>query len=306
MPKKLNREKQAAVLRQAQEQRKQHKKEQVLRAIQEILHSGKSLNFPTIAKIAGCSVSYLYKWQEITAYIHDLQNQNSQQLRQSEEKEPGPHSLKTIHEVSKQRIRELEAENRELKSQNEKLRGYVAEIFELRSECERLRSQLLQLTSPRKTSQVVERQAPTIRTTSDKQDDISQEIAQSIKAMGIKLGTRLQREIRQHDPQKVKLAIEAFEQYRTQTAINSPGACLLTMIRDEAEPNVAQEPTTSIEDEFDRWYKEAILLGLCQDIPKNYLSIKQGQLMVRVTREDSPVGYELMSWRDAKALMDRI
>ena len=128
--------------------RRQQKKEQVLKAVQQLQTDNQPLTFPNIAKVAGCSVSYLYKWSEITTYIHDIQNQETQQLHQLEEKQPTPHGLKTLHEVSKQRIRELEVENRKLKLQNEKLRGHVAEIFELQEECERLRTQLRQLTSP--------------------------------------------------------------------------------------------------------------------------------------------------------------
>ncbi|MDZ8226946.1 DUF6262 family protein [Nostoc sp. ChiVER01] len=148
MAKQLNREKQTAVLRSAQQKRKEQKREQVFRAIEEIKKSGKPLTFPNIAQVAGCSISYLYKWTELTEYIHDLQSQKTQQLNSLEEKQPGPHSLKTLSEVFKQRIRELSAENRELKRQNQNLRGHVAEIFELKSECERLRTQIKQLTIP--------------------------------------------------------------------------------------------------------------------------------------------------------------
>lgn len=86
------------------------------------------------------------KWTELTTYIHDLQNQKNQQLNCIEPDIARPHSLKTLHEVCKQRIRELEAENKELKRQNDLLRGHVAYVFELKSECSRLRAQLQQLT----------------------------------------------------------------------------------------------------------------------------------------------------------------
>ena len=117
-------------------------------------------------------------------------------------------------------------------------------------------------------------------------------------------GSKLKREIAQHDTEKVRKAIEAFGQYRSQTPVNNPGACLLVMIRDEAEPNIPHKPTTPEEDEFDHWYQEAISVGFCQDLPKNYLSTQQGQVMVRVTRKNLPGGYELMPWRDAKAKME--
>lgn len=240
----------------------------------------------------------------MTAYIHDLQNQKAGQFQQIEQKEPGPHSLKTLHEVSKQRIRELEAKNQELKRQNEKLRGHVAEIFELRDECERLRTQFRELTSPSPSLKVVPIQNKLEKTSKTPNGNISETIIQLIQAMGIKLGVRLQREIEKHEPEKVLRSIQAFGQYRSQTPINNPGACLLSMIHDETEPNVPQHPTTPEDDEFDRWYKEAIRIGFCQNMPKNYLPVQSGKLMVRVVRDDRPGGYELMFWQEAKALME--
>ena len=188
MTKKHNRQKQAAVLQQAQQQRKQQKKEQVLKAIQQLQTDKQPLTFPNIAKVAGCSVSYLYKWSEITAYIHDLQSQATHQLHHLKEKPPTPHSLKTLHEVSKQRLRELEANNQDLKRQNKKLRGHVAEIFELREECERLRTQLRQLTAPGSYAKVVPIQTSSKKTAHVPTDEISDEIAQLIQQMGIKIG----------------------------------------------------------------------------------------------------------------------
>lgn len=67
----------------------------------------------------------------------------------------------------------------------------------------------------------------------------------------------------------MKLAISAFEQYRSHNSIESPGACLLAMIRDQAEPNVPLKAMTPLEDEFERWYCQAIESGFCQDVPKN-------------------------------------
>lgn len=155
MAKKHNREKQAEVLRRTQAQRKEQKKEQVLKAVQEIMAQKKPLTFANIAQVAGCSVSYLYKWDEIKAYIHELQHQENTQLNILEEPESKPNSLKTLHEVARQRIKNLEAEIKDIKQQNEKLRGHVVEIYELRDECERLRKQLRELTNPQSSSSKV-------------------------------------------------------------------------------------------------------------------------------------------------------
>lgn len=306
MTKKHNRQKQAAILYQVQQQRKQQKKEQVLQAVKQLQQDKQPLTFPNIAKVAGCSVSYLYKWSEITAYIHDLQSHETHQLHHLEEKSPTPHSLKTLHEVSKQRIRELETQNQDLKRQNEKLRGHVAEIYELREECHRLRQKLKELTTSQSASKVVSLQSlktePPIKTQTS---DVPQDILESIKGLGIKLGTRLLQEIHNHNLQKVRSAIVAFEQYRSKTVVDSPGGCLLRMIQDEAEPNLPQEPKNSKELEFDQWYAEAIRQGFVLDFPKNHLSIVMGEIQVKVKNASAVSGYTNMGWREAEAMMKK-
>lgn len=242
MTKKHSREKQAEVLRRTQAKRKEQKKEQVLKAISEIQKQKKSLTFKNIATVAGCSISYLYKWDEIKAYIHELQQQNQTTLNPiEEENKERPHSLKTLHEVAKQRIRDLEATIKDLKHQNEKLRGHVAEIYELRDENERLRTQLRELISPVSSSKVIPlKEASGKRKTLSslsEVNDSADSIIKSIKDMRVKIGKELKEEITSREPERVRLSIEAFKQYKDSNDIKSQEACLLSMIRKQAEPN---------------------------------------------------------------------
>ncbi len=246
MAKKHNREKQAEVLRRTQAQRKEQKKEQVLKAVQEIMAQKKSLTFANIAKVAGCSVSYLYKWDEIKAYIHELQQKKNTQLNLLEEPLAKPNSLKTLHEVARQRIKDLEAEIKDLKQQNEKLRGHVVEIYELRDKCERLRKQLRELLNSQSLpSKVIPIQTPLkekqVSISNPETEDSPEIIINLIKEMGLKVGAKLKQEINHRDPQQLRLAIEAFQQYRNHHTITSQEACLLSMIRSEAQPNTSNE-----------------------------------------------------------------
>lgn len=247
MANKHSREKQAEVLRRTQALRKEQKKEQVLKAIVEIQKHKKPLTFKNIATVAGCSISYLYKWDEIKAYIHELQQQKQTNLNPIQENNKHqPHSLKTLHEVSKQRIRVLEATIKELKDQNEKLRGHVTEIYELRDECQRLRTQLRELMSPISSSKVIPIQAATKKTiesqSPETQEKTVDSIIESIKEMGIKIGTKLKQEISNRELEQVKSSIEAFKQYRDSHEVKSQEACLLSMICEEAEPNTESRP----------------------------------------------------------------
>ena len=268
MAKKHSREKQAQVLRRTQAKRKEQKKKQVLKAIQEIQTQKKPLTFKNIATVAGCSISYLYKWDEIKAYIHELQQQKQTTLNPIEENsQHQPHSLKTLHEVSKQRIRDLEATIKELKHQNEKLRGHVAEIYELRHENERLRIQLRELMSPASSSKVIPIQASTKKNASPPSSGVTDpldSIIESIKDMGIKVGNKLKQEITNRESEQLISSIEAFKQYRDSHEVKSQEACLLSMIREEAEPNtestskVATKPRAKVVSAADKHQKELI------------------------------------------------
>ena len=247
-----NREKQAEVLRRTQALRKEQKKEQVLKAVAEIQKQKKSLTFKNIAAVAGCSISYLYKWDEIKAYIHELQQKKETTLNSLEEdSKHQPHSLKTLHQVAKDKIRKLEAEIKELKHQNEILRGHVAEIYEIRDGNARLQNQLRELTSPNPSSKVVSITTPIKEKKATlppkvTNNDTSESIVNSIKALGIKVSKKLRAEIANREIEKVKLSIEAFKQYRDNHDVKRQEACLLSMICDEAEPNTKSKSPVSI------------------------------------------------------------
>jgi len=237
---KLNREKQAKALNKAQAKRKEIKRQQVINAVETINQQGMKLTFRNIADMAGCSISYLYKWDEVKAYIHEAQERKDTTLNQLEEKkEGGAYSLKTLHEVAKNRIRELETENGKLKQKNKVLTGHVAEIHELRDENQRLLNQLKEHLNPTPNIKVVpiNKSKPVKATaTTDKTTD-EHDLISSIKALGVKVSKKLREEIASRDPEQIKLSIEAFEQYRATNSVKSQEACLLSMIRDEAQPN---------------------------------------------------------------------
>jgi len=300
---RVNREKQTEILRQTQQHRKEQKRQQVFAAVRTLQQQGKPITFTAVARVAQVSISYLYKWPEVKDFIQSVREEQSQQLAPlPAEPEPGPYSLKTLHEVARKRIKELEAEIQELKRQNELYRGHVAEVFELRDEIERLRESLRQFTEPRPTSKVV-----ALRAVASGTDlDIDPDIVQRLETLGVKLGVRLRREIQQHKPEKVMQAIAAFEQYRLQHVVENPAGCLLQMIRDEAEPNVPLEPPVPEMDEFDRWYAEAIAQGFCLDIPRRCLSTMGTEPLVKVVDKSRPDGYRVMPWREAREYQERL
>lgn len=251
-----NREKQTAILRKAQEKRKHQKREQVFRAIEEIQKNGQPLTFPAIAQVAGCSVSYLYKWTELTEYIHDLQRKKIETLNPIEEPSPSPHSLKTLHEASRQKIRDLNQEKEELKRQNEVLRGHVVEVYELREECERLRKLVRKYEQGINQSKVVPLYSPAEKPNSEPVPPSEREkrsIEAELKAVGINLNQTLKKTINSASEETVLNAIEAYKEALVTGKIERPGGWLKKAIEEGWKPNDAVQAKSEMET-FKEWF----------------------------------------------------
>lgn len=78
----------------------------------------------------------------------------------------------------------------------------------------------------------------------------------------------MKQEIAHHELNTIKLSIEAFQQYRSKTDVVNPEGCLLTMIRDEAEPNGQKTPESV---ESNSSMNSAPLICI-QQVPKERLS----------------------------------
>lgn len=245
-----NREKQTAVLKRTQEQRRQEYQAKVFKAVTELKQRGEPINPTNIHRLSGVSISYLYKWDVVKDYIQ------SEKERQFEEKqnhstpdiapesELRPHSLRNLYEVAQKQITKLEAEIEELKRQNRLLRGHVAEIHELRDDRERLRQRVRDLTYSSGSSKLIplEREPSNTHT---EDNDLPSEVTAALQKAGLKANHQLKREIKRHSIEVVLMSIEAFVQYRDGKIIEKPQACLLTMIRDEAKPNVLDQLSIS-------------------------------------------------------------
>ena len=56
------------------------------------------------------------------------------------------------------------------------------------------------------------------------------------------MGNKLRSEITSREPEQVISSIEAFKQYRDSHDVKSQEACLLSMVREQAEPNTRNAP----------------------------------------------------------------
>lgn len=101
--------------------------------------------------------------------------------------------------------------------------------------------------SPVSSSKVVSIQASAKKkksSASSETEDSTNSITESIKDLGLKVGNKLKEEITSREPERVRLSIKAFKQYRDSHDVKSQEACLLSMIREEAEPNTESKPKT--------------------------------------------------------------
>lgn len=283
---KPDRTQQTAVLKRTQEQRKQQTQEKVFEAIQQLQQESKPITFANIVRIAGVSISYLYKWPQVKDYIQSLRDTTDPKAQglSVENNEPGPHSLRTLHEVARRRIKELEASVEELKRQNKLLRGHVAEVHELRDECDQLRQRVMEITNLDPSSQIAMfKSKPS--TSQPANRDLPEAVVDALCQAGITPTIRLKREIQRHSVEAVQKAIEAFIEYRSEKMVEKPVACLLSMIRDEAKPNgLLTEQGKSSDSECDNQELRVELLGMeSLEVENEWLKKQNQHLMKRLT-----------------------
>jgi len=100
--------------------RKEDKRKGVEDAITALLREQKLINFNTVARAAGVSKAYLYSQQDIRERIEALRQQSMEQMvRERATRSPGKTdaSRDLVILAKDRRIKELEAENQQLKKQ---------------------------------------------------------------------------------------------------------------------------------------------------------------------------------------------
>ncbi len=109
-----------------------HKSEETVKkvdeAIQKLIKTGEKINFNSVSLGAGVSKSYLYTHQEIKERIENLRKQQVATPSPKQIKQEMTNASKDIIIAAKnKRIKELEAENKQLKEELKMLRGRLYE-----------------------------------------------------------------------------------------------------------------------------------------------------------------------------------
>ncbi|MDC3412881.1 DUF6262 family protein [Aquibacillus sp. 3ASR75-11] len=110
--------------------KKEETAEKVEQAIKQLIKQNERINFNTVTSAAGVSKSYLYNQPELRKRIESLrQKQNKVASPKNIKKNMNDENQDSLIQVFRERIRELEKENKQLKDEIKRINGKLYESF---------------------------------------------------------------------------------------------------------------------------------------------------------------------------------
>ncbi len=122
-------------------QRSQETLKRTDEAINRLVKQGKAITFQSVARAAGVSVAYLYKYDSIKQRIDQLRKQQYPIKGLPPKQQASDDSKMAIIKTLKERIRKLEAENKELRDHIEVAQGLAMQISDLKQQLEALKAE---------------------------------------------------------------------------------------------------------------------------------------------------------------------
>ncbi|TFI55099.1 hypothetical protein BLD44_007125 [Mastigocladus laminosus UU774] len=249
--------------------------EKTEKAIAELTLSDEEITFISIAKKAGVSVSYLYKYEELKNRIKHLREQQKQTLKKKsppEQQNYQPASDKSksvliynLREENKRLRAEIEGLRRHIEvvqGRNYELVGVSAENTRLKQQLESLTQQLEECHRHASSSPSISDNNPKVATLDkkkSKRQDISENIKSKLYNIGISLNTTLTKTIKSKPEEIILIAIEALEEaVERGQQIENLGGWLNRAIQDGWMPSEKHLPSTKVEREiFNEWFNLA-------------------------------------------------
>lgn len=251
---------------------------------------------PTLNKVgAGSSstvfpilVSYLYKYPELKHHIAQLCNKQLFIPRTSAAKPVSSESHGKIVGRLKQRIQQLDEQNRELRRKNEALAGQVYRVHHLQAIVERQQQTIEDLQDHLKETQAqvsafkvtpitqqiealtdedLNRPAKPISLTTPLSDErtaypsSSDKLQFELDELGIKMNSTLSKLLKAAPEEVVLKAIDALKEALATTEVRNPVGFLVEAIRNTWTPNQGYEQKAQM-DLFNKWYPLAQSLQL--------------------------------------------
>ncbi len=239
-------------LKEATERKRQEALNKTDKAITQLLKENKSISFPIVAKVAGVSVQYLYKYEEIKNRIKHLQKQQKGVFSPSTPQPASDKSKTVIINHLKERIRKLETENRGLGDHIEAVSGKLYQLQGIEEQMERFRAENNDLKRQLDECHRCNTEPPTdtekvtsLGKKKSERSNISDKIKQTLIELGIKLNSTLTQKILTVSEDVVLAAIEALKQAMKEGEVRSPGGWLACAIEDGWKKNEPQMQQTS-------------------------------------------------------------
>ena len=209
------------------------------KGIQHLIKKQLPITFSAVALAAGVSKAWLYKEASVKQRIEQLRDQSRSTGAPRRQASASEQSLRGINQTLRTRLQTVEAENRELRRQNEIFGGYLLRIRDLEKQVQRLETENQRLKRPK---------ADTIVS--------SQDAIQDLKDLGITLNSTLRTLITTTPNAIVETAIQALEEALMRGPVSNPGGFLYAAINDCWHPNGSLGNASELE-AFNQWWRWA-------------------------------------------------
>jgi predicted RNase H-like nuclease (RuvC/YqgF family) len=231
-------------LQQVQAARKEDSADRVFKAIERLQKIDGKINFTTVAKEANVSVSYLYKYPEIKQRIAEVRNKQ-RSFPTSPIAQPNSSSTGKIITRLKEKIQQLENENKELKRKHEALAGQVYRVHYLQEQVERQQQIIEDLQGKLKCEQLDSKVTPI---SSKRQTTIDEQIQSELDSLDIGLNPTLTKTIKAATESTVLAAIAALKDQLSKKDIPNPGGWLNQAIKEGwTKPELVPQTTSKPE-----------------------------------------------------------
>ncbi|MEO0828122.1 MAG: DUF6262 family protein [Cyanobacteria bacterium J06635_15] len=213
--------------------------EKVDKGIKQLLKEKRTINFNAVAEASGVSKAWLYKEPEVKSRIEHLRNQSRQGKRLPRKISASEASLKALNDTLRARVKKLDAENRDLRRQNEVAYAQVIRVRELEKQVERLEAENRRL-----------------KATGGTQSVRKPELHSKLESLGVQMNSTLEGLINETPDGIVETAIDSLKEAQSSGNVVNPGGFLNKAIRDCWQPNEGAQQKDELA-EFNEWWKWA-------------------------------------------------